>query len=53
LWRGFVTVVWQRGQKIPQLAATIWYERMTRMLQEKVEKYPAQTPAEILSVYSK
>ncbi len=35
--------------KSPSLAATIWYERMTRVLEKKGwSKSPAQTPAEFL-----
>jgi len=38
-----------RPEKSPSLAATIWYERMTRMLARKGwSKSPAQTPAEFL-----
>jgi transglutaminase-like putative cysteine protease len=38
-----------RPEKSPSLAATIWYERMTRMLARKGwAKSPAQTPAEFL-----
>jgi protein-glutamine gamma-glutamyltransferase len=39
-----------RPEKSPSLAATIWYERMTRMLARKGWcKSPAQTPAEFLT----
>jgi transglutaminase-like putative cysteine protease len=38
-----------RPERSPSLAATIWYERMTRMLaKEGWSKSPAQTPAEFL-----
>ena len=38
-----------RPEKSPSLAATIWYERMTRMLaRQGWSKSPAQTPAEFL-----
>jgi transglutaminase-like putative cysteine protease len=39
-----------RPEKSPSLAATIWYERVTRMLARKGwTKSPAQTPAEFLA----
>jgi transglutaminase-like putative cysteine protease len=39
-----------RPEKSPSLAATIWYERMTRMLARKGwRKSPAHTPEEFLS----
>jgi hypothetical protein len=38
-----------RPEKSPSLAATIWYERMTRMLARKGwRKPPAHTPGEFL-----
>jgi protein-glutamine gamma-glutamyltransferase len=38
-----------RPEKSPSLAATIWYERMTRMLARKgLRKSPAHTPTEFL-----
>jgi hypothetical protein len=38
-----------RTRKSPQLAATIWYERMTRLLaRQGWHKSPAQTPAEFV-----
>ena len=51
LWRAFRNR-WlaARPEKSPSLAATIWYERMTRMLARKGwPKSPAQTPAEFLT----
>jgi transglutaminase-like putative cysteine protease len=39
-----------RPEKSPSLAATIWYERMTRVLAKKGwSKSPAQTPTEFLT----
>ena len=50
MWRGLRDRrVAARPEKSPRLAATIWYERMTRMLARKGwTKSPAQTPAEFL-----
>jgi len=50
LWRGLRNRrLAARPEKSPSLAATIWYERMTRMLARKGwAKSPAQTPAEFL-----
>jgi transglutaminase-like putative cysteine protease len=50
LWRGLRNSrVAARPEKSPSLAATIWYERMTRMLSRKGwTKSPGQTPAEFL-----
>jgi hypothetical protein len=50
LWRGLRNRrLAARPEKSPSLAATIWYERMTRMLARKGwTKSPAQTPAEFL-----
>ena len=50
LWRGLRNRrLAARPEKSPSLAATIWYERMMRMLASKGwTKSPAQTPAEFL-----
>ena len=50
LWRVFRTrQLAARPEKSPSLAATIWYERMTRMLARKGwNKAPAHTPKEFL-----
>jgi transglutaminase-like putative cysteine protease len=50
LWRAFRNRrLAARPERSPSLAATIWYERMTRMLARKGwSKSPAQTPAEFL-----
>jgi transglutaminase-like putative cysteine protease len=50
LWRGVRNRrLAARPEKSPSLAATIWYERMTRMLARKGwHKSPAQTPTEFL-----
>jgi transglutaminase-like putative cysteine protease len=50
LWRAFRNRrLAARPEKSPRMAATIWYERMTRMLARKGwPKSPAQTPAEFL-----
>ena len=51
LWRAFRNRrLAARPERSPSLAATIWYERMTRMLARKGwPKSPAQTPAEFLT----
>ena len=51
LWRAFRNrQLAARPEKSPSLAATIWYERVTRMLARKGRpKSPAQTPAEFLT----
>jgi len=51
LWRVFRNRrLAARPEKSPSLAATIWYERMTRMLARKGwRKFSAQTPAEFLT----
>ena len=51
LWRAFRNRrLAARPEKSPSLAATIWYERVTRMLARKGwPKSPAQTPAEFLT----
>lgn len=50
LWRAFRNRrLAARPEKSPSLAATIWYERMTRMLARKGwRKSPAHTPQEFL-----
>jgi hypothetical protein len=50
LWRGIGNLrLGARTRKSPQLAATIWYERMTRLLaRQGWHKSPAQTPAEFV-----
>jgi len=50
LWRGLRNRrLAARPERSPNLAATIWYERMTRMLARKGwTKSPAQTPTEFL-----
>jgi hypothetical protein len=50
LWRGLRSRrLAARPERSPSLAATIWYERMTRMLARKgLPKSPAHTPAEFL-----
>jgi transglutaminase-like putative cysteine protease len=50
LWRGVRNRrLAARPEKSPSLAATIWYERMTRMLARKGwHKSPVQTPTEFL-----
>ncbi len=50
LWRGLRNRrLAARPEKSPSLAATIWYERMTRILGRRGwTKSPAQTPAEFL-----
>ncbi|MGA8489209.1 MAG: DUF3488 and transglutaminase-like domain-containing protein [Terriglobales bacterium] len=54
LWRAFRSRrVAARPEKSPSLAATIWYERMTRMLARKGwNKAPAHTPREFLILIS-
>jgi len=51
LWKGLRNRrLAARPEKSPSLAATIWYERMTRMLARKGwSKSPVQTPEEFLS----
>jgi len=51
LWRGFRNRrLAARPEKSPRAAATIWYERMTRMLSRKGwTKPPAHTPSEFLT----
>lgn len=51
LWRAFRSrQLAARPEKSPSLAATIWYERMTRMLARKGWiKAPAHTPKEFLT----
>jgi uncharacterized protein DUF4129 len=40
----------RRPQKSPQLAASIWYQRMTKSLaRQGYSKTPAQTPAEFVA----
>jgi transglutaminase-like putative cysteine protease len=50
LWRGFHSrQLAARPEKSPILAASIWYERLTRMLARRGwQKSPAQTPKEFL-----
>jgi len=50
LWRGFQNRrLAARPEKSPSRAATIWYERMTRLLARKGwRKSPAETPKEFL-----
>jgi hypothetical protein len=49
-WRGFCSRrLAAHPEKSPNVAATIWYQRMTRMLARKGwSKPPAQTPKEFL-----
>jgi transglutaminase-like putative cysteine protease len=51
VWRGFRDRrLAARPEASPRLAATVWYGRMTRMLERKGwRKSPAQTPEEFLS----
>lgn len=51
MWRALrIRRLAARPEKSPSLAATIWYERMTRMLARKgCSKSPADTPREFLS----
>ena len=54
LWRAvFRWRLAARPEKSPRAAATIWYERMLRVLAKRgLRKFPAQTPAEFVASVS-
>jgi transglutaminase-like putative cysteine protease len=53
LWRAIRRLrVAARPEKSPRVAATIWYERVLRMLAKRGwQKLPAQTPAEFVAAF--